>query len=66
MPQVFAPVKLLHESIGHTLSIELRSGECYRGHLMVCEDSMNIMMEGVTVISPNGMVSVMEQVYLRG
>ena len=30
-------MKLLHESMGHTVSIELRNGEMYRGYLMHAE-----------------------------
>jgi small nuclear ribonucleoprotein D3 len=60
------PVKLLHEAIGHTISIELKSGEMYRGHLMNAEDNMNVLLEGVTVTGKDGKAMNLEQVYLRG
>ncbi len=60
------PAKILHESIGHTVSVEVRNNTVYRGHLMSCEDNFNCMLEGVTVMDKHGVVSVMEQVYLRG
>ena len=27
------PVKLLHESLGHTITVELKTGQLYRGKL---------------------------------
>lgn len=27
------PVKLLHESLGHTITVELKTGQLYRGRL---------------------------------
>jgi small nuclear ribonucleoprotein D3 len=27
------PVKLLHESLGHTVTVELKTGQLYRGKL---------------------------------
>ena len=35
------PVKLLHEAESHVVSIELKTGETYRGTLEEAEDSMN-------------------------
>lgn len=35
------PVKLLHEAEGHTVTIELKTGELYRGKLIEAEDNMN-------------------------
>merc|ERR1712107_196484 len=42
------------------------NGNVYRGHLMTCEDNFNCMLEGVTVMSNTGTITVMEQVYVRG
>lgn len=42
------PVKLLHESSGHIVSIELKSGELYRGSLIECEDNWNCQLENIT------------------
>ena len=39
------PVKLLHESEGHTVSVELKTGEVYRGHLVESEDNMNMTID---------------------
>ncbi|CAD7961254.1 unnamed protein product [Amoebophrya sp. A25] len=65
-PSLGIPAKILHESIGHTVSVECRNGRVYRGHLMTCEDNFNCMLEGVTVMEENGLITVMEQVYVRG
>jgi hypothetical protein len=34
MANLGVPVKLLHESLGHIVTVELKSGEMYRGKLM--------------------------------
>jgi small nuclear ribonucleoprotein D3 len=60
------PIKILHESLGHTVSVEMTSGDIYRGHLMNIEDNMNCLLEGVTVSSWAGQISSLDQVYLRG
>jgi small nuclear ribonucleoprotein D3 len=65
-PPVSVPIKLLHEAIGHTVSIEVRSGEIYRGHLMQSEDNMNVLIENVVRTNRDGSKSSMEQVYIRG
>lgn len=60
------PAKIIHESIGHTVSVETRCGDVYRGHLMSVEDNFNCMLEGVTVMQSCGTLTVMEQTYVRG
>ena len=35
------PVKLIHEAENHVVTIELKSGELYRGTLHEAEDNMN-------------------------
>eukprot|EP01083_Nonionella_stella_P035431 96673_1 len=60
------PVKLLHEGEGHIVSVELISGELFRGQLKNCEDSMNIQIENVTVTARDGRISKLQHVYVRG
>jgi small nuclear ribonucleoprotein D3 len=60
------PVKLLHEAVNHVITVELKTGELYRGYLVDAEDTMNVRMETVTVTSKDGRVTVLEQVFLRG
>ncbi|OEH73804.1 small nuclear protein [Cyclospora cayetanensis] len=60
------PVKLLHEGLGHTITVETKSGSLYRGILENAEDNMNILVQGVTVTYKDGKVLNLEQVYIRG
>ncbi|KAL1190045.1 Small nuclear ribonucleoprotein SmD3a [Cardamine amara subsp. amara] len=60
------PVKLLHESSGHIVSIELKSGELYRGSLIECEDNWNCQLENITYTAKDGKVSQLEHVFIRG
>ena len=41
------PIKLLHEAEGHTVKIELKSGEIYQGQLVDAEDNMNCHLKGI-------------------
>ncbi|KAK7052204.1 small nuclear ribonucleoprotein Sm D3 [Favolaschia claudopus] len=53
------PVKLRHESLGHIITVELKTGQLYRGELA----------EDITVIGRDGRdgrVSQLDQVYIRG
>eukprot|EP01066_Platyproteum_vivax_P006345 Platyproteum_vivax@DN2141_c0_g1_i1.p1 len=60
------PVKLLYESLGHTVTVETKSGDMFRGVLLTSEDNMNILLEGVTQQAKDGKVSTLQQVYIRG
>ncbi|KAJ1496461.1 hypothetical protein T484DRAFT_1923541 [Baffinella frigidus] len=60
------PIKLLHEAESHTITIELKSGELYRGTLMEAEDNMNCSMSNVTMTGRDGSISTLEQVFIRG
>ncbi|PKU69235.1 putative U6 snRNA-associated Sm-like protein LSm4 [Dendrobium catenatum] len=42
------PVKLLHEAAGHIVTVELKSGELYRGSMIECEDNWNCQLENIT------------------
>lgn len=48
------PIKLLHESKNHVISVELKSGELYRGHLIDIDDTMNMLLENCTYTSKIG------------
>lgn len=44
------PVKLLFQGEGHVVTVELKSGETYRGQLVEAEDTMNCQLkEGVPI-----------------
>ncbi|KAJ7567510.1 hypothetical protein O6H91_02G151100 [Diphasiastrum complanatum] len=60
------PVKLLHEAEGHIVSVELKSGELYRGSLIECEDNWNCQLENINFTAKDGKVSQLEHVFIRG
>ncbi|KAI0084873.1 hypothetical protein BDY19DRAFT_471038 [Irpex rosettiformis] len=60
------PVKLLHESYGHVITVELKTGQLYRGKLAEAEDNLNISLRDITVTGRDGRVSQLDQVYIRG
>lgn len=63
---VGVPIKLLHESSPHVVTVELRTGDVYRGTLASAEDNMNIQLKRVTVTRRDGMVSNAAHVFIRG
>ncbi|KAI9201903.1 Sm-like ribonucleoprotein [Polychytrium aggregatum] len=60
------PIKLLHEAIGHVITIELKTGSTYRGQLIEAEDNMNVQLKNITVSTHDGKVSQLDQVFVRG
>lgn len=60
------PVKLLHEAEGHIVTVEMKSGETYRGHLIECEDNWNCQLESITATAKDGRISQLEHVFIRG
>ncbi|BDA42731.1 Small nuclear ribonucleoprotein Sm D3 [Coccomyxa sp. Obi] len=63
---VGVPVKLLHEAEGHVITVELKSGETYRGELAEAEDSWNVQLKNVTATAKDGRVSHLEHIFVRG
>ena len=45
IPAIGVPIKLLHEAEGHVVTVELKTGEAYRGLLEESEDTMNCRMK---------------------
>merc|ERR1712070_429802 len=60
------PIKLLHEAEGHTITLETKTGEVYRGQLLESEDNMNCYIGNVTMTARDGRTSKLEQVAIRG
>ncbi|XP_021748671.1 small nuclear ribonucleoprotein SmD3b-like [Chenopodium quinoa] len=60
------PVKLMHESTGHVVTVELKSGELYRGTMIECEDNWNCQLDTITFTARDGKVSQLEHVFIRG
>lgn len=63
---ISVPIKLLHEAENHVVTIELKTGEMFRGYLMEAEDTMNVRLDDVKITSTDGKMSHLDQVYLRG
>lgn len=51
------PVKLLKEAESHVITVELRSGEIYRGKLEAAEDTMNVQLSAVVHTARDGKVT---------
>ncbi|KAK9330136.1 hypothetical protein V1505DRAFT_372491 [Lipomyces doorenjongii] len=66
MGSIGIPIKLLNESQGHIVTLELTSGQTYRGKLSEVEDNMNCQLRDITVTARDGRVSHLDQVYIRG
>ncbi|GEQ69052.1 hypothetical protein JCM33374_g2723 [Metschnikowia sp. JCM 33374] len=61
------PVRLLNEAQGHVISLELTTGDTYRGKLIENEDNMNLSLTDVTSTKGlTGETSYMNQVFVRG
>ncbi|KAI9917453.1 hypothetical protein PsorP6_012430 [Peronosclerospora sorghi] len=60
------PTILLHDGEGTIVSIEMKTGETYRGLLDETEDNMNCVVKEAVRTDINGNTTQVEQVYLRG
>mmetsp|Transcript_5708 Transcript_5708/g.14619 ORF Transcript_5708/g.14619 Transcript_5708/m.14619 type:complete len:123 (-) Transcript_5708:111-479(-) len=60
------PIKLLLEGINHTVTVEMKNGESYRGELAEAEECMNLQLSGVTHTAKNGQKRKLERVFVRG
>jgi len=60
------PLKLLHEAAGFSVTIELVSGDVYRGTLRMIEDNMNCFLHDVVHTGPDGQRVQVDSAYLRG
>jgi small nuclear ribonucleoprotein D3 len=66
MSNIGVPIKLLFEAEGMKITVEMKSGEIYRGLLLGAEDTMNVSLSDVLRTARNGQVSKLPNVYLRG
>ena len=60
------PIKLLHEAVGHVVTIELKTGEVYRGTLLEAEDNMNCQLQNIQYTARDGRVTELEHAFIRG
>jgi small nuclear ribonucleoprotein D3 len=63
---VGAPIRLLHEAAGFVVTIELISGDVYKGTLQMVEDNMNCFLHDVIHTAPDGQQVKVDSAYLRG
>ncbi len=54
MSSIGIPLKLFYEAEGHTVTIELISGDIYRGLLEQTEENMNCQLRNVTLVAKDG------------
>lgn len=66
MSNIGVPLKLLHEAQGLTVTLEMKSGQTYRGKLVEVEDTMNVQLKDVSMIDRQGRTTLMENVLIRG
>ncbi|RPA81036.1 Sm-like ribonucleo protein [Ascobolus immersus RN42] len=66
MGSIGIPITLLNDAQGHICTLELTSGQVFRGKLIEVEDNMNVQLKDVTCTARDGRVSHLEQVYIRG
>lgn len=66
MSNIGVPLKLLYEAQGLIVSLELSTGQTYRGKLISVEDNCNCQLRDVTITHRNGQVTIAEQVFIRG
>ena len=66
MSMIGIPIKVLHESMGHVVTVELQTGELCRGKVLEVEDNFNLQLVDITVTSRTNQVSHMERIYIRG
>ena len=60
------PIKVLHDAEGHTVTVELKNGEVFRGKLDEAEDNMNVHLSNCTKTAKDGKVSTLANCFLRG
>ena len=60
------PIKVLHDAEGHTVTVELKTGEIFRGKLDEAEDNMNVHLSNCTKTARDGRVSTLSNCFLRG
>ena len=63
---VGVPIKLVHESKNHIITIEVKTGELYRGYMVEIDDTMNCLIENCHHTSITGKNSYYDKVYIRG
>ena len=55
------PIKVLHDAEGHTVTVELKTGEVFRGKLDEAEDNMNVHLSNCTKTAKDGRVTTLSK-----
>jgi small nuclear ribonucleoprotein D3 len=63
---VGVPVKLIHEAIGHIITVEIRTGDVYRGDMTSAEDNWNCQLKNVLATARDGHKTHIEHIFIRG
>lgn len=66
MGTIGIPTKLLHEALGHVVTLELKGGQSYRGKLFDAEDNLNCSLSQVVLTARDGKQTHLDSVYIRG
>ena len=66
MGSIGIPTKLLHEALGHIVTLELKGGQSYRGKLFDAEDNLNCSLKDVLLTARDGKQTHLDSVYIRG
>ena len=61
MSNIGIPIKVLHDAEGHTVTVELKNGEVYRGKLDEAEDNMNVHLSNCTKTMKDGQVEMLSK-----
>ena len=56
------PTVLLYEGEGHTITVENKSGELYKGLLVRAEDNMNLKLKNVVFTDKRGVDVKLDEV----
>jgi len=61
------PLSLLSAAQGHPMLVELKDGEIFNGHLVSCDNWMNLVLREVVQTTPEGdRFFRLSEVYVRG
>ena len=58
------PIKVLHDAEGHTVTVELKNGEVFRGKLDEAEDNMNVHLSNCTKTAKDGKVTTLSNCFM--
>merc|ERR1711948_113110 len=56
----------LHEAIGHIVTVELKTGDVYRGDMKSAEDNWNCQLKNVLSTASDGSQTQLDQIFIRG